>query len=97
MKAPYGTWMLASRIWQRWPNAREALWMNFWIMFITFADPLAWTTTSPSSRLASIKNRPFQVAALQAEGERQSITKSVPNACLTLLYQLDAKLRHFAA
>src|SRR5271166_4282166 len=55
MKAPYGIWMLASRIWQRWPNAREALWMNFWIMFTTCADRLAWTTTSPSSRPGSLK------------------------------------------
>jgi hypothetical protein len=56
----HGIWMLASRIWQPWPDGGEALWMNFWIMFITFADRLAWTTTSPSLRLGSIKN-PFFV------------------------------------
>src|ERR1700687_4130288 len=55
MKVPYGIWMLASRIWRPWPSGTEVLWINFWIMFTTFAEHLAWTMTSPSSRLGSIK------------------------------------------
>src|SRR5271165_2401045 len=82
--------MLASRIWQPWAGGREALWMNFWIMFITFADRLVWTMTSPSSRLASIKNPSVlgrQILLLTGHARRRAA--DTPRLCRWLLDGLE--------
>jgi pimeloyl-ACP methyl ester carboxylesterase len=47
--------------------------MNYWIMFIIFADRLAWTTTYPSLRLISING-----FGVWPKGQSASESKSRP-------------------